>query len=128
MSKSFVIFLSIWEAVILQSCKIKNSVPPPFEMGTSISHGKSIFESTCSRCHGMDASGLTGSSLRLAKQRLANDSITFSNIVKNGISGTAMPENLLKALIFKSLHSFKIKFSCSNGLKVNFDVHLAVCL
>jgi cytochrome c oxidase cbb3-type subunit III len=55
--------------------------------------GKKIFENNCVRCHGMDASGLTGPSLRKAKLRHAPDLASFTAVVEQGIPGTGMPSN-----------------------------------
>src|SRR5215471_17402019 len=59
----------------------------------SIAKGKKIFENNCVRCHGMDASGLTGPSLRRAKLKYAPDISSFTSVVEQGIPGTGMPSN-----------------------------------
>jgi putative heme-binding domain-containing protein len=55
--------------------------------------GKEIFENNCVRCHGMDASGLTGPSLRKPKLKHAPDLVSFTKVVEQGIPGTGMPSN-----------------------------------
>jgi cytochrome c oxidase cbb3-type subunit III len=59
----------------------------------SIVAGKRIFENTCVRCHGMDASGLTGPSLRRHKLIHAPDRESFTTVVEGGIAGTGMAGN-----------------------------------
>ena len=59
----------------------------------SIEKGKKIFENNCVRCHGMDASGLTGPSLRRPKLKYAPDLSSFTTVVEQGIPGTGMPAN-----------------------------------
>jgi cytochrome c oxidase cbb3-type subunit III len=55
--------------------------------------GQNLFENNCSRCHGMDASGLTGPSLRRRRLLHAPDLAAFTSVVENGIQGTGMPSN-----------------------------------
>ena len=62
-------------------------------MSDSANAGKSLFNNSCVRCHGVDASGLTGPSLKRAKLRHAPDLESFISVVMNGIPGTGMPGN-----------------------------------
>lgn len=62
-------------------------------MPDSFLAGKKIFENNCVRCHGMDASGLTGPSLRRQRLLHAPDLASFTAVVENGIAGTGMPAN-----------------------------------
>ncbi|CAN5801325.1 hypothetical protein BH10BAC2_BH10BAC2_40920 [soil metagenome] len=59
----------------------------------SVAAGKILFEAACVRCHGMDASGLTGPSLKRPKLKHVNDIASFINVVEFGIIGTGMPSN-----------------------------------
>ena len=59
----------------------------------SVLEGKKTFEASCVRCHGMDASGLTGPSLKRPKLKHVNDIASFINVVEFGIIGTGMPSN-----------------------------------
>jgi cytochrome c oxidase cbb3-type subunit III len=59
----------------------------------SVLAGKKLFESNCVRCHGMDATGLTGPSLRRLKLVHAPDRDSFTQVVEQGIQGTGMPSN-----------------------------------
>ena len=62
-------------------------------MPDSLLAGKKMFENNCVRCHGMDASGLTGPSLRRRRLLHAPDLASFTSVVENGIAGTGMPAN-----------------------------------
>lgn len=59
----------------------------------SVLDGKITFEASCVRCHGMDASGLTGPSLKRPKLKHAPDLASFIRVVEFGIPGTGMPSN-----------------------------------
>lgn len=59
----------------------------------SIIVGKKLFEATCVRCHGMDANGLTGPSLKRPRLAHAPDFASFTQVVEFGIAGTGMPSN-----------------------------------
>jgi cytochrome c oxidase cbb3-type subunit III len=90
------IFLFSFTLLVLASCNnngkesaLSNNTPIP----DSALSGKKIFENNCVRCHGMDASGLTGPSLRRQKLLHAPDLASFTSVVENGIGGTGMPSN-----------------------------------
>ncbi|QEC66615.1 c-type cytochrome [Panacibacter ginsenosidivorans] len=59
----------------------------------SVAAGKKLFDAACVRCHGMDASGLTGPSLKRSKLKHAPDLASFISVVEFGIVGTGMPSN-----------------------------------
>lgn len=59
----------------------------------SVAKGKKIFDAACVRCHGMDASGLTGPSLKRPKLKYAPNLPSFIKVVEFGIPGTGMPSN-----------------------------------
>ncbi len=85
----------IW--MISASCKPETkkdaTAGNPVILSDSVGEGKKIFEDNCSRCHGMDGSGLTGPSLKRPKLRHAPDLVSFTNVVEQGIAGTGMPSN-----------------------------------
>jgi putative heme-binding domain-containing protein len=59
--------------------------------GEGLGQGKALFESQCARCHGLDGLGGLGPSLRRPKLRRAADDSALSQLIKNGVTGTAMP-------------------------------------
>ncbi len=90
------LFLFSFILILFTSCNtnrketaLNQSAPMP----DSALAGKKIFENNCVRCHGMDASGLTGPSLRRQRLLHAPDLASFTSVVENGIAGTGMPSN-----------------------------------
>ena len=95
MRKVFLFLLS-FTLIVWASCNnnrkadaLNNNPPTP----DSALAGKKIFENNCVRCHGMDASGLTGPSLRRRRLLHAPDLASFTSVVENGIAGRGMPAN-----------------------------------
>jgi cytochrome c oxidase cbb3-type subunit 3 len=65
--------------------------PTPVLSKTSpqdVAIGKTLYEATCSRCHGLDAGGSDGPSLQGAPERLGDDAM--GGIIRGGIPGTGM--------------------------------------
>jgi cytochrome c oxidase cbb3-type subunit III len=85
----------VW--ILIASCnsqaKKELSTNNTNDLSDSAKEGKIIFEAGCVRCHGMDASGLTGPSLRKPKLKHATDVAAFTSVVEQGIAGTGMPSN-----------------------------------
>lgn len=57
-----------------------------------IERGRKLFESHCSRCHGIGATGGEGPSLARPKLRHASDDESLFKVIENGIEGTDMPD------------------------------------
>ena len=81
--------------VIANACNQEGTpgmqVPGKSGVPDSALAGKTMFEASCVRCHGMDASGLSGPSLKKAKIITRNRPWVFYKVVITGISGTGMP-------------------------------------
>jgi cytochrome c oxidase cbb3-type subunit III len=89
-------FASVLLLIIYVSCSKTgkdNAVASDGHLKDSIVAGKKIFENACVRCHGMDASGLTGPSLKRPKLTHAPDRPSFTAVVEGGIAGTGMAGN-----------------------------------
>jgi cytochrome c oxidase cbb3-type subunit 3 len=64
---------------------------PPVVAKTSpadIAAGKTLYEATCSKCHGLDGGGGDGPSLQGAPQQLGDEAV--GDIIRSGIPGTGM--------------------------------------
>ncbi len=87
----FLLFLSVF------ACNNENknsrSLTDKDHLPTEVLEGKNLFEASCVRCHGMDATGLTGPSLIRPKLKHATDLPSFTKVVEQGIVGTGMPGN-----------------------------------
>src|SRR5260221_4675785 len=57
----------------------------------SRSPGKLLFQTNCSRCHGMNGTGGEGPSLARPVLSRAKTDEAFSSLIENGIAGTSMP-------------------------------------
>ena len=81
--------------VIANACNQEGTpgmqVPGKSGVPDSALAGKTMFEASCVRCHGMDASGLSGPSLKRPQLSHATDLESFTKVVITGISGTGMP-------------------------------------
>lgn len=67
-----------------QEAQVKHAPPPPDPV-----QGKSLFEQNCSTCHGVNADGDDGPDLHGVPASLGDAAV--ENIIRRGISGTAMP-------------------------------------
>lgn len=94
MHKFFRFTITISIITILNACNRQDRSNPEYPnsaMPDSVIAGKTMFEASCVRCHGMDASGLTGPSLKRPKLSHATDLSSFTKVVIGGINGTGMP-------------------------------------
>lgn len=94
MHKFFRFAITISIITILNACNRQDRTDPEYPnsaMPDSVIAGKTMFEASCVRCHGMDASGLTGPSLKRPKLSHATDLTSFTKVVIGGINGTGMP-------------------------------------
>lgn len=66
-----------------------SSASRPPKTPVDLEQGKSLFSQNCSSCHGVDASGGDGPDLRGVPASLGD--ATVGNIIRRGLSGTAMP-------------------------------------
>jgi len=64
---------------------------PGFSQPASYAIGKLLFQTNCSRCHGMKGTGGEGPNLALPVLNRAATDEAFSSIIENGIAGTGMP-------------------------------------
>ncbi len=55
-------------------------------------HGRKLFESHCSRCHGIGGTGGEGPSLARPRLRHASDDASLFKVIQDGIEGTGMPD------------------------------------
>jgi cytochrome c oxidase cbb3-type subunit III len=53
-----------------------------------IANGKTLYEATCSKCHGLDGGGSDGPNLQGVAERIGDEAI--GNIIRGGIPGTGM--------------------------------------
>ena len=65
--------------------------PIPTQTPDDLAHGKRLFESQCSRCHGMDGAGGTGPGLNRSVLGRAPDDQALFSVIKEGIRSTEMP-------------------------------------
>lgn len=63
----------------------------PSVHGQELARGRLLFESQCSRCHGMTGGGAMGPSLRRAVLRRAPDDSAFAQLLASGIPERGMP-------------------------------------
>jgi putative heme-binding domain-containing protein len=56
-----------------------------------IAAGKKLFASQCALCHGAEGAGGSGPTLRVRVLRRAADDAALLDVIREGISGTAMP-------------------------------------
>ncbi|MEP6845910.1 MAG: c-type cytochrome [Panacibacter sp.] len=81
--------------LLMPACKQPDKsnaiIPDASNLPDSVIAGKNIFEISCVRCHGMDAGGITGPSLKRSKLAHAPDLAAFTQVVEFGINGTGMP-------------------------------------
>lgn len=89
----FYIIILIAFAACDNNNKLNELPPVAANLPDSVLEGKKTFEASCVRCHGMDASGLTGPSLKRPKLKHVSDIASFINVVEFGIAGTGMPSN-----------------------------------
>jgi cytochrome c oxidase cbb3-type subunit III len=61
----------------------------PQGRGPDLSTGKQLFDSTCSGCHGQDASGGQGPNIQRVPANLGDEAT--AKIIKSGVPGTGMP-------------------------------------
>src|SRR5215831_7162697 len=83
----------IFAAIASYNNSVKRTETNSSSLPDSVASGKKIFENNCVRCHGMDATGIIGPSLRRPKLKFAPDVASFTAVVEQGIPGTGMPAN-----------------------------------
>jgi mono/diheme cytochrome c family protein len=76
----------------LLACPVALLAAPSAQTGdsNSILEGQRIFQEQCSVCHGADASGAMGPSLR-GKLKHGSTRAAIQSVIRNGVPGTAMP-------------------------------------
>jgi len=83
--------LGLW-AVLVHGAAAQGPVPPPLEHPTAsdLATGEKVFNTYCSRCHGLEGTGGMGPRLATPRLRRARDEAAILDILLNGIPGTAM--------------------------------------
>lgn len=61
------------------------------QTAADIAAGKKLFAAQCALCHGADGAGGSGPTLRVSVLRRAPDQAALLDVIRAGISGTAMP-------------------------------------
>jgi len=93
---------SVPKSSVAKTSVAKTSVAKP-PAAADIAAGKKLFASQCALCHGAEGAGGSGPSLRVRVLRHAPDDAALLDVVRSGISGTAMP-SFGYALSDRSVH------------------------
>jgi putative heme-binding domain-containing protein len=72
-----------------------------------IAAGKKLFASQCALCHGAEGAGGSGPSLQVRLLRHAPDDAALLDVIRTGISGTAMPA-FVYAFSDRSVHQLAV--------------------
>lgn len=86
------VLATITAAAILTSLLVAapfSAAGSPQRRGPDLSSGKELFDSSCSSCHGLDASGGAGPNIQRIPASLGDEAT--AKIIKGGVPGTGMP-------------------------------------